>query len=124
MSRATKKAGALSALFFVISAVTVLAPLVTFGILVYISNAKVIMIAMLAAALILFLVDLLRHAKVRASMWVIMLGIVLTADSTKMLVFVAVTTGCVLLDEYVFWPLHCRYRLKRKINKEIDARGA
>lgn len=121
-SSVTRSYTALSVVSFLISAALVVAPLVVFGFAAITSNVAWYAWVLFASGILLFIVDLIRHAKVRSSVWCILLGLALTIDPTKMLILIAVTTGCVLIDEYVVWPIHRSARAKARINRQFDKR--
>lgn len=110
--------------FYALGVVTFLTPLCIFAGIAfkYYKEAQSIkfLIIMAVAAGVLFLVDCIRHAKFRASAWVLLTGLVYVANTTTLQLAVYITTGCVILDEFVFTPLYKHYTLKYKMRKEIE----
>ncbi len=126
-SKETIRCRRMAALFYVLSTLAFLAPLVTYfviGILSEPTNAQIkSLIACGVACLFFFLIDLIRHGKYRTVAWTLLTAICIVCDAYRVQWCIFITTGCVILDELVFIPLRKHFWSKAKINREIDRRG-
>lgn len=126
MSKQTKKYYSLSVVFWIISSLLLITPMVTFGVIGIMAYqaaaAYKFLIACAVGAGVLTIADLIRHAKISSAIWLLLLGIVAVANIGTVLTAVSITTGCVILDEFVIMPLYRMFRNKFVINKEIDKR--
>lgn len=127
MSNATKKYLKLSVVFYILSTVCFIAPLAVTAIMAYASHPSElqlrILIGFTVSAVIFFIIDLFRRGHFRATAWLMLTAIIVVCNMDLVQWCVYVTTGCVILDEFVFLPLRRHFLLKVKINREIDKRG-
>lgn len=122
VSPITKRYKAASTVFFWISALLIVVPLVVFGFMAITAELAWYCWLMFALGILMFVVDLIRHSKNRISVWLVLLGLALCVEPARILILIAVTTVCVFLDEYVVWPIHQAFKRKARINREIDRR--
>lgn len=119
----TKKYSTISIVLFWLSLIVTLAPVLIYaGIGFYNGEIKekITLGVCLMIAIILTVINLLFKYHIRSTVWILVLGIYFCIDNIMpLLITVAV---CTILDEFVLQPLHKHYKLKAKINKEIDQR--
>lgn len=122
-SDVTKKYSRLSALFFWLSILVTLLPVLVYtGMAFYYGEVteKITLGITLTVAVILVVVNMVFKYHIRSSIWIIILGVYFCMDNILPLLFM-VAAGTIL-DEFLFQPLHRSYKNKAKINKEIDKR--
>lgn len=122
-SDVTKRNQRLSALFFWLSVLVMLAPVLAYTIIGFVNGAptqKATLGITLSIAAILFIINMVFKYHIRSVLWILVLGIYFCIDSIMpLLLMVAVGT---ILDEFVLTPLHKSFKNKAKINREIDKR--
>ena len=122
-SEITKKYSALSIVFFWASVICVCTPLIAYAVVGFINGEpteKVSLALCFSVTAILTIINLVFKFHIRSALWILVLGIYICLDNIQtLLVLVACTT---ILDEFVFTPLHKRFKNKATINREIDKR--
>lgn len=123
MSKVTKKYQRLSTLFFVLSMICLIAPIIVYTVMGFIAGtvgAKFTLGIALMIAILLVLINIIFKFHIRSTIWILVLGIYFCIENIlPLLLVVAIGT---ILDEFIFTPLHKSFRNKAKINKEIDKR--
>ena len=123
MSRETRKYKALSILFLALSILILVAPLAYYSIQGFIqgeTTEKFTLGITFVIACILFVINILFKFHIRSTIWIIVIGVYFCIDNILPLILVLAVGN--ILDEFVFTPLHKRYKNKAIINKEIDKR--
>lgn len=123
MSRETRKYKALSILFLALSILVLVAPLAYYSIQGFIqgeTTEKFTLGITFVIACILFVINILFKFHIRSTIWIIVIGVYFCLDNILPLILVLAVGN--ILDEFVFTPLHKRYKNKAIINKEIDKR--
>lgn len=123
MSKVTRKYRALSILFLSLSILVLVAPLAYFSIQGFIqgeTTEKFTLGITFAIACILFVINILFKFHIRSTIWIIVIGVYFCLDNILPLILVMAVGN--ILDEFVFTPLHKRFKNKAIINKEIDKR--
>ena len=123
MSRETRKYKALSILFLALSILVLVAPLAYYSIQGFIqgeTTEKFTLGITFVIACILFVINILFKFHIRSTIWIIVIGVYFCIDNILPLILVLAVGN--ILDEFVFTPLHKRYKNKAIINKEIDKR--
>lgn len=119
----TKKYAKLSALFFWLSIICLVLPILVYVIIAFVNGGtqeKVTLGITVTIALILVAINTIFKYHIRSCIWIVMLGIYYCIDNIlPLLLLVAIAT---ILDEFVFSPLHKSFKNKKIINKEIDKR--
>lgn len=123
MSRETRKYKALSILFLALSILVLVAPLAYYSIQGFIqgeTTEKFTLGITFVIACILFVINILFKFHIRSTIWIIVIGVYFCIDNILPLILVLAVGN--ILDEFVFTPLHKRFKNKAIINKEIDKR--
>lgn len=123
ISRETRKYKALSILFLSLSILVLVAPLAYYSIQGFIqgeTTEKFTLGITFVIACILFVINILFKFHIRSTIWIIVIGVYLCIDNILPLILVLAVGN--ILDEFVFTPLHKRFKNKAIINKEIDKR--
>lgn len=123
MSRETRKYKALSILFLALSILVLVAPLAYYSIQGFIqgeTTEKFTLGITFVIACILFVINILFKFHIRSTIWIIVIGVYFCIDNILPMILVLAVGN--ILDEFVFTPLHKRYKNKAIINKEIDKR--
>lgn len=123
MSKETRKYKNLSILFLALSILVLVAPLAYYSIEGFIegeTTEKFTLGLTFVIAAILFVINILFKFHIRSTIWVLVLGIYFCLDNILPLIFMVAIGN--ILDEFLFTPLHKRYKSKASINKEIDKR--
>lgn len=121
----TKKMKRLSNLFFFFSLLSQIFPLLFYSVKAVVDNSittenKITFSLALITAGVMFVINFIRKKNLRSPFYIILLGIYFALDDLLPLVFMMAI--CCMLDEFIFSPLHEKFKAKYKINKEIDAR--
>lgn len=123
MSPITKKYKRLSFIFGLLSLLCTIAPVTYFTILGFVNGeirSKVTLGCTLMLCLVLVLINVIKKENLRSPVYIMILGIYMCLDNLlSLFLIMAITT---MLDELVFTPLHCAYKNKAVINREIDKR--
>ena len=123
MTELTSKYVKLKRLFFFLSVVCVVAPLLFYFARAFVFGdivQKTTMGITFTVALVLFMLNIIMKSHLRSVMWVLLIGIVTVSNHyISMLVVFAITT---FVEELIFFPLYRYYKSKARINKEIDKR--
>lgn len=126
-SDTTKKYKRLSILFFVLSIIVTVAPLIAFTIVGFVNgevHEKTALGISILVSLILVVLNFLMKMSLRSTIWILVLGIFYALRhymDTLMIMVLVIAIGTII-DEFVLSPLHKIYKDKAKINKEIDKR--
>lgn len=119
----TKKYLMLSRLFFWLSIIMTIVPVLVYVVKAFVDGApsqKLTLGITVIVALILTVINLIFKFHIRSVIWIMVLGIYFCIDNIMpLLLIVAIST---ILDEFVLTPLHKNFRAKAKINREIDKR--
>lgn len=122
-SDVTKKYARLSLLFFWLSIIVTIVPVIVYTGLAFANgevHQKVTLGITLAIAIILVVINLVFKYHIRSSVWILTLGIYFCMKNIlPLLLMLAIGT---ILDEFVLTPLHKSYKNKKTINYEIDKR--
>lgn len=122
-SDVTKKYQTLSALFFWLSIIVTVVPVIVYaGVGFYNGDIKekITLGVTLIIAIILVVINLVFKFHIRSSIWIVIVGIYFCLDNIMPLLFMVAAST--MLDEFLFTPLHKSYKSKAKINREIDKR--
>lgn len=123
MSRETRKYKALSILFLALSILVLVAPLAYYSIQGFIqgeATEKFTLGITFVIACILFVINILFKFHIRSTIWIVVIGVYFCIDNILPMILVLAVGN--ILDEFVFTPLHKRFKNKAIINKEIDKR--
>jgi FtsH-binding integral membrane protein len=128
-SERTKRLGFLSKLFTFFHLVLLMGPLLYFVPYGYITGKTTEKIAMsftIIASVFLLVTSIMVDVKHRAGlhktiMWLLVIGCMITLDRVRTLIYLVAIAS--VIDELVIIPLRDSFRLKKKVNKEIDLRG-
>lgn len=123
MSTSTRKYKHLSRLMAFLSALVLLGPMfyyVATGFVIASPAGQYALGAFSIIAILLTVVNLIFKFRLRSPIWLVVLGIYLAIETILPLIL-CLAIGTVL-DEFVFSPLHKRFKAKYTINAEIDKR--
>lgn len=119
----TKKYTILYRLFFSLSIMALIVPILVYSIIGFVDGTvkeKLTLGITLVVAIMLTIINLIFKFHIRSVIWIIVLGIYFCIDNIMpLLLTVAIST---ILDEFILTPLYKNYRAKAKINREIDKR--
>lgn len=119
----TKKYQILSTLFFWLSIICLVLPIVIYTIMAFINgeeHEKVTLGVTVVIACFLVGINTIFKYHIRSCIWILILGIYFCLDNIMpLLLTVAIAT---ILDEFIFSPLHKKFKNKKNINAEIDKR--
>lgn len=122
-SNVTKKNARLSALFFWLSILVTIIPVIVYVIIGFCNgevHQKLTLGITVIIAIILVGINVIFKYHIRSILWVLILGIYFcTREILPLLLIVAIGT---ILDEFVLTPLHKKYKNRKTINYEIDKR--
>lgn len=122
-SDVTIKYRKLSALFFWLSLLVTVVPVLVYAVMGFCKgevHEKVTLGITLIVAAILVVINIVFKYHIRSVLWILVLGIYFCIDKIMpLLLLVAVGT---ILDEFILTPLHKSFKSKAKINREIDKR--
>lgn len=122
-SNVTKKNARLSCLFFWLSLIVTLLPVIVYVILAFVNgevHQKATLGVTVTVAMILFVINVVFKYHIRSVLWILVLGIYFCIDNIMpLLLMVAIGT---ILDEFILTPLHKSFKNKKTINYEIDKR--
>ena len=120
----TLKYRKLSRLFFWLSWIVTIAPLIFYTVRAFYIGApyqKLALGCMLIVAAILTAISALNKVIIRSTKWIIILGVYSALKNIlPLLIMIAIGT---IIDELALTPLHKKYRNKYIINKTIDERS-
>ena len=120
----TQKCKRLSRLFFCLSWLLTVAPVLVYLVRAFaigLPHQKLTLGCMVVVAGILTAISAMSKVVIRSTKWILILGIYAAIkEILPLLIMIAVFT---ILDEFIISPLHKHYKLKYKINKEMDDRG-
>lgn len=120
----TQKCKRLSRLFFCISWLLTVCPVLVYLVRAFViglPHQKLTLGCMVVVAGILTAISALNKVVFRSTKWILILGIYAAiSEILPLLIMIAVFT---IIDEFIVEPLHKHYKLKYKINKEMDDRG-
>ena len=120
----TQKFKRLSRLFFCLSWLLTVAPVLVYLVRAFViglPHQKLTLGCMVVVAGILTAISIMNKVVIRSTKWILILGIYAAIrEILPLLIMIAVFT---ILDEFIISPLHKHYKLKYKINKEMDDRG-
>ena len=123
MSNITKKYTHLYRLFWCLSLIILIVPLLVYGIKGFIEGdvgEKFTLGITITIAAILVALNILFKYRIRSTIWIVVLGIYFAVDNIlPLLLCVSIGT---IVDEFILTPLAKHYKSKASINKEIDKR--
>lgn len=123
-SKMTKKYTTLSAIFFWLSLIVTLLPVLIGVIVGFVQgdiHSRMILSITVVVAFLLFIVNVIFKYHIRSVLWILILGIYFCLDNMMpLLLVVAIGT---IVDEFILTPLHKSFKNKKQINIEIDKRG-
>lgn len=120
----TQKYKKLSRCFFWLSWLIITTPMMVYLIRAFIIGAphqKVSLGLTVVVAAILTGISVMNKVVIRSTKWILMLGIYFVLKEILILMLLVAIGN--ILDEFIFTPLHKKYKNKYIINKEIDKRG-
>ena len=120
----TQKCKRLSRLFFCLSWLLTVCPVLVYLVRAFViglPHQKLTLGCMVVVAGILTAISVMNKVVIRSTKWILILGIYAAIrEILPLLIMIAVFT---IIDEFIIGPLHRHYKLKYKINKEMDDRG-
>lgn len=120
----TKKTRIYSILFTILSVLLNIGPIATYTVIALVNSnltyQKVALSMTVFVVLILTVISLANKVAMKSRLWVILIGLYICLDYIMTpLIIIAV---CQVADELIVSPLAKHYRLRYKINKEMDLR--
>lgn len=123
MSDITKKYTRLWKLFFALSLIVTVLPVIVYVIVGFVDgeiHQKITLGITLVVAILLTIVNIIFKFHIRSILWILVLGIYYCLQNIMpLLLIVAIGT---ILDEFILTPLYKKFKQKATINKEIDKR--
>lgn len=123
MSEQTRKYINLSRLYFWLSILCTISPVIVYLIRAFVIGTptqKLSLGCFATVAVILVAINVMFKMHIRSTIWILILGIYLVLHNIlPLLLMIACST---ILDEFILTPLHKKYKSKACINKEIDKR--
>lgn len=127
-SEATKRSKALYIVFLFVSISLNIVPEIVSCIYIFCSDKTAgrttPLIIALAAAFILFMINIIAKTKIRSAKWVIFFGLYYALmNIPQMLVYTLLAIGiCTIVDDLIVTPIYRHYQFSFKSNKIIDKR--
>lgn len=122
-SNSTKKNASLSYLFLWLSILVTIIPILVYCVIGFINgevHQKLTLGISITVALLLVGVNVIFKYHLRSILWILVLGIYICIQNIMpLLLIVAIGT---IVDEFIFTPLHKKYKERYTINYEIDKR--
>lgn len=120
----TKKTRIYSILFTILSVLLNIGPIATYTIIALVNSnltyQKVALSMTVFVVLILTVISMANKVAMKSRLWVILIGLYICLDYIMTpLIIIAI---CQVVDELIVSPLAKHYRLRYKINKEMDLR--
>ena len=127
ISKQTRKYKTLKIIFWLLSFISVVLPLLIPIVSAYLNNEiksaeKLVLTFTITVALVLTIFNLLGKAKLRSPFFILLIGLFNVLSSKALIDTLIIVTICVVIDEVVFNPLYKHFKSKYLINKEIDER--